>query len=125
MNEHKLQATSSSKNFSGPHWACSCGRSAYCVDSVAQAREDHADHLARIKAQATLTESLIRWDGDPEQLHLDVDNLCDWAERDQDECRQCGDEEGEKEAKNNLKLVAELRKALPALLILQGWRKKS
>lgn len=119
MRDHKL--TTGRGRWVGS-WGCSCGAAEYHTRTRASAKDAHADHVERMRAQATLSDALRRWDGDPAQLFLDVGNLCDWAERDQDECRQCGDEAGEREAKNNLRIVAELRRALPALLIRDGWK---
>lgn len=50
---------------------------------------------------------------------LDVQNIIDWATRDQEECRQCGDEEGEAESRANLAMIEFAEptlKAAPALL---------
>lgn len=44
----------------------------------------------------------------------DIDIILDWAERDQDECRQCGDEEGERESLANLAMIGQARPLLLA-----------
>lgn len=122
MKDHRLLSVVSSPRFSGPHWACSCGRSNYCVSTRATAKTAHERHVTHLKARDELTAALARWEGDAAQLFLDVENVADWAERDQDEVRQCGDsEEVEREARNNMKITRELARAFHALLVIDGW----
>lgn len=121
MKDHRLLCVVSSPRFSGPHWACSCGRSNYCVSTRATAKTAHERHIAHVKAREELTAALLRWEGEPAQLFLDVENVADWAERDQDEMRQGPDADDEREARNNMKIVRELARAFRALLVLDGW----
>lgn len=103
-------------------WGCSCGTFHAHVDERSTAKAAHAEHLAKIKAREELAAALARWEGSPAQLFLDVENVADWAERDQDEIRQLADDEDQaREATTNGKIVRELARALRALLILDGW----
>lgn len=50
----------------------------------------------------------------PVKIITEIGAILDWAARDQDECRQCGDECSEKEALENLKTIERLRPLLEA-----------
>lgn len=103
-------------------WGCSCARASYNAKRAKSAREMHAEHVAQVKAREAVTKALERWEGSSNQLFCDVENLQDWADRDQEEMTKCGDEDTEKEARNNRKIVKELCTAFAALLVLDGWK---
>jgi hypothetical protein len=116
---HKLRAAPFVPHQSGAPYVCSCGRSSYNVKHYALARAAHSDHVVMMRARELLDNCLT--DLDVPGLGSDLDSILDWAERDQNECRQCGDIEGEREAKANLRTIRRMRDIVPALLLVAGY----
>lgn len=90
----------------GPSY-CSCG-AVFDAKYEPRRRKLYRQHAAECRAQDALQGAR------PIDLY-EVMEILDWAERDQDECRQCGDEEGEKEARGNLRMIRRARVFLRAL----------
>lgn len=90
----------------GPSY-CSCG-AVFDAKYEPRRRKLYRHHAAECRARDALQAARpIGQD--------DVLAILDWAERDQDECRQCGEEEGEKEARENLRMIRRARVFLRAL----------
>lgn len=68
-----------------------------------------------LRLRKHLADALLRWEGDPRQLFLDVENMENWA------CAHIRHMNDGRERGNNTRVVVELCRALKLLFKLDGW----